>query len=66
MRKEAIERFLDKEIVFLKRKNGYQYRAKIIDLSDEDVTITDRDGVTYVFDLDEIAEISEWKERGGK
>lgn len=63
MEKIQVERFVNSGWLYLSRKNGFFYKCKIIELTDEYVTIIDRNGLTSMFPHEEIVEISVWREK---
>ena len=62
MKREDFLRFKEQARFFLRRKNGFHYEAKLLNVTNDSVTIQDKYKTVYTFDMDEIAEISEWKD----
>lgn len=63
MKKETILQFLNSEWVYVRRTNGYSYKAKVLSVTDDDMTILDRLGLVSVFPLSDIVEVSSWRTR---
>ena len=60
MRKEDLKIFEGKK-VFLVRKNGFHYsNCDIVECSDSAITIIDFKGIVYVFQLDDIMQVSDY------
>lgn len=66
MKREYVEQFLNNNWVYVERRNGFKYKAKVMELTDSDLTILDRMGNVLVIPLEDILEISHWRDNERK
>lgn len=62
MKREYVEQFLNNDWVFVKRRNGFMYKARVMELTDVDITLLDRLSNVVVVELEDILEISHWRD----
>lgn len=63
MKREELIQFLNKK-VYLKRKSGFHYTAVIKKINEESMIFIDKFQSEVLILLDDIEEISEWREEG--
>lgn len=61
MKREDILPFKNKTC-FIRRKNGYHYRAEIVSVSEDSVLFLDKFQTQIALELNDITEVSEWRE----
>lgn len=62
MKEESIRPLMDSNSwYYVRLKKGFHYKARLVELNNNSLTIIDRFGLSSVFDVDSIESISAWR-----